>query len=350
MNKFLKEILEQPDALEKTLKYYTEDEGAGALERIKETLGKRHFEQILFTGMGSSYFTSFAAAGLFGSSGIGASVVNTSELLHYQLPRLGEKTLLFCISQSGESYEIVELMKKMPQGVFCVGITNERNSTLAQKADAVLLSKAGPEEMTSTKTYISILLVVYIMGWYLAGQWNRQKIESVKLLAGFIREDLTQYEKGIKNALEFMGALPNLQIIARGPAFATALQSSLMFKEAVKVPAAGYLGGEFRHGPMEMVQEGTKCILFASKGKTLKQSLKMAQDIAGFGGRVLLITNAPVDFSHENIMIMPVRSADEYLFSIESVVPVQLFIDMFAKEKGFEAGSFSHGAKVTTVE
>ncbi|MDH5396858.1 MAG: SIS domain-containing protein [Cyclobacteriaceae bacterium] len=350
MNKFLKEIFEQPAAIEKVLAYYTGTDGRQSLEKVKSVLGKGEIAQIIFTGMGSSYFVSHAAATLFNALKINSHVVNASELLHYNLSLLERKTLLVCTSQSGESFEILEILKQLPATVCCVGITNEEESTLARKADIALFCKSGKEEMTSTKTYVSTTLVAFILGWYLAGKWDDTKIERLELLAQKFKTALTDYEQWVNPVLDFLGDLNTLQIIARGPAFSTASQGALMFKEAVKIPATGILGGEFRHGPMEMVGEGFKAMLIAGRGKTLDQSLKMAEDIARFGGKVLLITNAEIKFSIPQVQICYVDEPDEYLFSVQGIIPVQLFIDAYAKRRGLEAGSFSRGAKVTAIE
>jgi glucosamine--fructose-6-phosphate aminotransferase (isomerizing) len=350
MNKFLEEIFEQPGSIEKVLAYYTGSGGKPSLERIKSAISERAIEKIIFTGMGSSYFISHAASTLFNELKIYAYVLNASELLHYNLSLLEHKTMLICISQSGESFEILEILNKLPSTVYCVGITNEEDSTLSRKADAVLFCKCGKEEMTSTKTYVASSLVSFILGWYLAGSWNESKIHRIERLITNFRTTLTGYNQWLSTVLDFLGDIQTIQIIARGPAFSTASQAALMFKEAVRIPAAGYLGGEFRHGPMEMVSEGFKAILFAGIGKTWGQSIKMAEDISGFGGKVWLITNKHPELSHKNIVTFYVNESDEYLFSIQSIIPVQLFIDSYAKAKGFEAGSFSRGAKVTMIE
>ncbi len=350
MNKFLAEILEQPYALDKTLKYYLGEEGKLLLEKVKNTINTKQFEQIVFTGMGSSYFTSIATSTLFNELEMHSFSINASELLHYNSSILSKKTLLICFSQSGESFEIIELLKKIPPSVFCVGITNEENSTLAKSANIALLSKAGKEEMTSTKTYVSTTLVAFILGWSLAGKWNGEKIDSIKNLIENFKLNLEAYHSWVDNAITFIGDMPALSIIARGPSISTAYQSGLMFKETTKIPAFGVLGGEFRHGPMEMVQEGFKSILFASKGKTLLQSIKMAEDIAHIGGKVLLITNAKLNIANNNILILPIEAQDDFLFSIQSIIPIQLFIDSYTKVNGYEAGNFVVGAKVTMVE
>ena len=350
MNKFLAEMLEQPASIEKVLAHYTAPGGMNGLEEVKRVLGKGDTRQVIFTGMGSSYFVSHAAMTLFNELKIGAFAVNASELLHYNFSLLDRKTLLVCTSQSGESFEILEILKKLPPTVCTVGITNEEESTLARKADIALFCHSGKEEMTSTKTYVSTSLVTFILGWFLADRWDDRAMKKVEQLVPKFKAALTDYSHWVDPMLDFLGEVQTLQIIARGPAFSTASQGGLMFKEALKIPATGILGGEFRHGPMEMVGEGFKAILFAGRGKTLDQSMKMAGDIARFGGRVLLITNTPEKGLPPGIMTCFVEEPDEYLFSVQGIIPVQLFIDAYAKRRGFEAGSFSRGAKVTAIE
>lgn len=350
MNKFLEEILEQPGAIENLVDFYLSPAGEGLLKKVKKIVSNSTIEQIICTGMGSSYFMSYAASCLLNELKIHSFAINASELLHYNLSLFERETLLICASQSGESFEIKEILKKLPANVHCIGIVNEEQSALALKADVALLCKAGPEEKTSTKTYTASSLVSFILGWYLSGTWNNEKGKSIRNLAGNFKTTLSNYQACVGNMLSFLGDLQTLQIIARGPAYSTACQSALMFREALHIPATGMLGGEFRHGPMEMVAEGLKAILFAAQGNTYIQSIKMAEDIAGFGGKVLLITNKKPDLTGDSIMQIIIDEPDEYLFSVRAILPVQLFIDQHAKSKGFEAGSFSRGAKVTETE
>lgn len=350
MNKFLYEIMEQPVAIGNVIDFYSSKEGKRLLKQIEKLIYSEAIELIVFTGMGSSYFISFAAANLFNQFGIHSVYINTSELLHYNLSLIGTRTLLICMSQSGESFEIREILDKLPEAVFCIGIVNEENSTLAQRANIALLCKGGKEEMTSTKTYVVTSLVAYILGSYLVGQWGVTRIKLLRHLQRNFEQSLSQYNDWLPKMLDFMGDIRTLQIIARGPSFSTASQSALMFKEATHIAATGILGGEFRHGSMEMVENGFKSILFAAEGRTFEQSLRMAEDIAEFGGKVLLITNFRIVNTHANILPVYIDEKDEFLFSIQSIIPMQLFIDEYAKRQGFEAGKFFHGAKVTMIE
>jgi len=342
--------MEQPLAIENLLDFYTGQEGEMLIGKVKKIINDNRFEQFIFTGMGSSYFISHAASILFNELKMNSFAINTSELLHYNLSLLSQKTLLICISQSGESFEIKEIVINLPANVHCIGIVNDEQSILAKKAEVTLPCKAGVEEMTSTKTFTGTSLVSFVLGWYLSGKWNKEKIKQISTLADGFKKSLLNHQTSAAEMLSFIGYLPTIQIIARGPSFSAASQSALMFKEALHIPATGILGGEFRHGPMEMVSEGFKAILFAAKGRTYPQSIKMAEDIARFGGKVLLITNENNNPPKRNILHIFIDEPDEYLFSVHGVVPVQLFIDLYAKSNGFEAGSFSRGTKVTLDE
>ena len=349
MNRFLQEVFEQPEVLGNTLDFYLE-EGNELLNNIARLYTKNTFDEIIFTGMGSSFFSSYLASCLLNKYGLRAFVINASELLHYRFSLLRKKTLLVCVSQSGETFEIVQILKKRSKQFFCLGVTNEAESTLAQYADFVLLTKAGVEKMTSTKTYVTTNLVMLILGWVLSGNWDSGKINQLKLMIQGVENTLSTYNDWLPDILKILGDFSFLQFIARGPAYSSALQGALMFKEGVRTSAAGIYGGEFRHGPIEMVDSEFKAVVLAPAGVTFKQSVRMANDIAKFGGHVILITNRNIDLSNSLIYKINVEKCDEYLFPILSIVPLQLMVNQWALERGITPGHFSKGAKVTKIE
>jgi len=350
MKTFLDEIFEQPAALKETLEFYEGEAGKNLIRKVLYLYKNKGIAEIILTGMGSSFFSSYLASCLLNEYGIRAYAINASELLHYHFSLLNRSTLLICVSQSGESYEIVKILQKLPEDVTCLAITNEQASTLAQKGSEVLLSNAGHEEMTSSKSYVSIALVKLIFGWALAGKWTNRRIDSVRQLTNNIDELLNSYRDWMPKISHFLGDYNNIEIIGRGPSYSSVLQGALMFREAVRNPAAGNLGGEFRHGPMEMVKEGFRAVVFAPEGNTFDQSVKMALDIARFKGRVVLITNSDLNFSEPNIYVFRISVKDQYLFSIGSIVPLQIIVNFRAKDLGLDPGYFTRGAKITTIE
>lgn len=350
MGKFLDEILEQPAALEDTLGFYETREGEDLLQKALSLYQDHDTSGILLTGMGSSFFTSYLASCLLNAHSIPAYAMDASELLHYHFSLLKRNTLLVCASQSGESAEIVKILQTLPGNIPCLAVTNEASSTLAKMGTEVLLAKAGHEEMTSTKSYVSVALVKLIFGWALAGKWTPSKRDEIRQLTGHMKGLLDSHQAWMPEISRFLGGYDHIELIGRGPAYASVLQGALMYKEAVRSPAGDSLGGEFRHGPMEMVREGFRAVVFAPRGRTFDQSLKMARDIARFQGRVMIITNRDLDLPEPDIHIFRISVEDECLFSIGSIVPLQLMVNSRATELGLEPGYFTRGAKITRSE
>jgi glucosamine--fructose-6-phosphate aminotransferase (isomerizing) len=350
MNKFLAEIHEQPGALRKTLAYYTDGKGREILERIIMIWQRNKYSRIVFTGMGSSFFVSYAASCLLSQYGIISTAVNAGELIHYHFSQLKTDTLLVCISQSGESFEVVRILEKLPAGIACIGISNEENSTLIKKAAAHLLCKAGKEEMTSTKTYVSTCLVLYIFSLALAGKWDPAQIAGIENAIVQVDSLIKNTDTWLNPALRLLDHCAFIQIVGRGSSYATAQQGALMFMEGARNPSSASLGGEFRHGPMEMVKKGFRAIVFAPRGETYEQSLRLAEDMVKYEGMVILITNSPQEVNNSSVLSIHIPCLDEYLFIIPAIVPLQLIVNEWAMADGNEPGNFTRGAKITTAE
>lgn len=350
MNKFLKEILGQPQALEDTLNYYLYGEGQNELEKVSSIWEHGKFNEVIFTGMGSSYFAPHTAGCVLSQNGIASTNINAGELLHYHLPFLREKALITCISQSGESYEVVKILEKISNGRTIIGITNEEKSTLAQKSSVTLLSKAGKEDMTSSKTYVSTLLVLSVFTTLLIKKWKSQSMPDFDSAIEAVGKLLADSGEWLAPAMNFLGQPSFVQIIGRGPSFSSVLQGSLMIMEAARNPAAGILGGEFRHGPMEMIKNGFMAVILAPLGATHTQGLKLAEDITRLGGKVILLTNCDNVFNNPGIFPVRIPCKDEFLFPIPAIVPLQLIVNQWAVKDGKQPGNFIAGAKVTTTE
>lgn len=350
MNRFKEEIYEQPSALKDTLKFYRSEPGKAILKEIYDLWRDREFRQVLFTGMGSSYFAGYMGTGLLSSCGIPSYVINAGELLHYHRALLKEETLLVCISQSGESYETVKIMEALPGEIACIGITNDEKSSLAARSRITLLCRAGREEMTSTKTYVSTLLSLVFFANALAGPPDKIPESEINKVIEITGDLIGKEGEWLPEAMDFIGQPAYLQMIGRGPVYATVLQSALMFKEAAGTPAAGITGGEFRHGPLEMVQEGFIAVVFAPAGETYGQMHNLVTDIVKFGGKVVWVTNQKNDLDKEKVFKVYIPCDNEYLFPLPAVIPLQYMADRWAFNRGNEPGRFTHGAKVTSIE
>ncbi len=350
MNKFLKEIEEQPLALKDTLAWFNQGKGKESLKQVVALWQSGRFDKIIFTGMGSSYFISCAATSLLNPQNITSFAINAGELLHYQFSLITKTTLLVCISQSGESYEVVKILEQVSSDITMVAITNEAESTLAKKADISLVSKAGKEDMTSTKTFISTYLVVYLLSLTFGAKFNQTSVSEIESTIQTVSNLLKNRDQWLSEAVKTIAHTPFVQLVARGPVFAAAQQSALMLMEATRNPASALLGGEFRHGPMEMVKEGFRAVVFAPSGITYHQSITVAADILKFGGKVLLITDQNPPLTDEKLFSIVIPCPNEPLFAILCLIPMQLIVNQWSIEEENVPGNFTMGAKVTAVE
>lgn len=352
MTQFLQEILGQPEAVIATADYYAGESGSMALAEFAEVA--RQSGRVVATGMGSSYFLAGALQAFLSRHGIAVTVINAGELLHYQLDVITDDTLLVAISQSGESYETVNVVKQLAERSISprvAVITNEPTSTLGRRADILLPTVAGVEEKTSTKTFITGFQVLYMIEQAMAG--HRVDTAVWRQLATEIETTLNQRSNTLPGMLRALGSASYVQLIARGTAMVSASQSALMAMEASHTPSQAMAGGEFRHGPLEMVGDGFTAIMLAhSASPTFGQTLKLIDDILRYGGRVLLVSDrhdaAP---AVDGLTVVVAPAPDVDLFPITAIIPVQVAIEAWAREaKGIEPGIFTHGAKVTARE
>ena len=338
MNAFLQEIYGQPAALRDTAAFL---KGSGALEQAAALWHSGRYKRLLLTGMGSSDFVACAGALLLAQAGLPATFLNAGEWLHYG-PERAEDALTVCISQSGESYEVVQLLPRLGT---VIALCNTPDSTLARRADCLLLTRAGREEMTSTKTFITAWQAMLMLTEALGGQANQ---DDWSALADTLQAALAL---DVAPAVRLLGDPAFVQTVGRGPVMAAASQSALMWMEAAHIPASALSGGNFRHGPLEMAHGGMPVLIFThSASRTYAQSLRLAQDVLRCGGKVLFLSDGPAPLPEERVVQLCVPCPREALAPITTVVPVQLLVHAWAVAHGMTPGDFSHGAKVTVSE
>lgn len=164
-----------------------------------------------------------------------------------------------------------------------------------------------------------------------------------------IESFLESWEENVDRLVEFLGVTESVFILGRGPSMASAMTGSLILKESAKVHAEGMSSGQFRHGPLELASPGFAAIVFASSGQTKALNLRLARDIAEFGGKVVLIGEGE-DTHPKGILTLPLPALKELYAPLTEIVPVQLLARRLAIEKGLKPGEFERAKKVTRHE
>jgi glutamine---fructose-6-phosphate transaminase (isomerizing) len=346
MNSFLKDVLNQPDSLRESLDALISN---GSIEKLKGIDGRK-FEKIIFTGMGSSHFCNYGASILLNQMGFLSMVMSASEVLHYETNLINEKTLLVLVSQSGESGEIVKLIGKIPTTVTVVAITNNPNSTLGRRGDYTFLLNVAEEESVTTRTYLSSLMIADLLAKALVGQLNEDFINDARNLIDNLEGFLSTHAETSAKIKEFISEPPYFCIIGRGYSLSSVRAGALFIREVAKYPSLDFDGGEFRHGPYEMINKNFYALIFATDGPTYEINVGLAVNIAKHNGKAILVTNRNTEIKDKNILVIEQKASSEFLAPIIEIAPLQLLANILAESKNLEVGKFLLSSKITNVE
>jgi len=355
MATFEEELFEQPEALEKTLDYYINQ--SDVLQEARDRFHFSGINHITFAGMGSSLFSCFIAQNYISKRGYEVDLRDAGELL-FQLPQKYPPTsLIVLVSQSGESGEIVKLIEKfrgMREPPALWAITNSRESTLAQNASLIFPTLAGEETSVTSKTYVATLLVQFLLSSALVA--TIFDLNALQALAAPVAEHawalLGASGETLMGMMDHLGTdFTSLYFIGQECSMATACQAALNFQEVCRVPAQALSAVQFRHGPIEVVDENFRGILLNGARETAPLTEDLASSISQKwgGGKVVVLSNsAPSGDQDSNIYYASQPISNEYLAPIGEIIPIQRFMVEQAKARGIlTPGEFRNTTKVT---
>ena len=287
MTGYLSDVHEQPDALRRVADALPAD-----LQRavpLAERLRRGDFTSVIFTGMGSSLIGVYPATIILAEHGIPALAVETSELVLAYRSLLGEKSLPVAVSQSGQSAEIVRLVADLDSRVPLIGVTNTPDSPLAKHSLVVLPMYAGAEASVATKTYTCTLAVLHLLALTLTGQPVDGARRDIQTTADQLTDLLPAFVAQIPGIAQQIMPLRFIEYLGRGASRASAITAALITKETAKMPTEGMAGGQFRHGPWEMLAPDITVCIFAGARAARRLDLALAGDIVTRQGNVILI-------------------------------------------------------------
>ena len=350
MNDFLREIRDQPAALRRLRDFYA---GAGAellreLPRLRE---RKATSQVLISGMGSSLFAAYPALRLLSERGISASLMETSELLHYHAEGTPPSALVMLVSQSGETIEMERLLQRLPGRDRIIAVTNVAGSTLG-RAGAVTLPIHGGPQLTevSARTYHNTVAALLLAADALTGGGEvlGRLAPAADAMATFLAG-----ADGLGDRMdEFVGTPSSTSILARGPSLATAYQGAFNLKEVARFFAEPMSAAQYRHGPIEVAEPGHLAMVMAPLGATFTLLRKLTEELLGFGTRVVFVTDTQESLRHDGDGLLAVRHPhlDESLAPLINLLPLQMFANARAGRLGITAGRLTKASAVMRVE
>jgi glucosamine--fructose-6-phosphate aminotransferase (isomerizing) len=349
-DKFREEIAGQPFAVRNAGRMLADQ--SEALAQLWGAAGQAR--SIVFTGMGGSYDVCYAPVTILGEAGVPTMMIDAAELLHFRRPALGSGDLLVVVSQSGESAEVVRLVRdEWPRGrPALVSVTNGVANPLAWGADVALDTHAGIEQGPSTTTFGAALVVLAGAADVLTGRTPDEAITRAGReadRASACLEDMLDGADELADRLRaWLADRSAMALLGRGTARAAAEMGSLLMKEAARFPAESIEGGQFRHGPLELAGPGLAVAVVSTEPATRPLDVRLGSELAESGSAVLFV--APPGDAPAGAEIVTIGEVDRALSPAVAIVPLQLLAWRLAVESGRDPGMLSIASKVTTDE
>jgi len=355
-----KEIHEQPETLRNTMRGRLNlDEASahfGGLNLTPQQL--RSINRIVLTACGTSWHAALVGEYLIEElARIPVEVEYASEL-RYRNPPLDDRTLLFAITQSGETADTLAALREVKRkGHPTLAICNVVGSTIAQAADGGIYLHAGPEiGVASTKAFTAQCAALTMLALYFGrlhhlsyGQGIRI-IEQLQELPDKVAAALAT-ESEVRRIAEKYCDCRNFLYLGRQFNFPVALEGALKLKEISYLHAEGYPAAEMKHGPIALVDEHTPSVFIMPQGLVYDKVMSNLEEIKARGGPVIAILgegDTRAAALADDVIHVP--AVDDFLQPIVTIIPLQLLAYHIAVLRGCDVDKPRNLAKSVTVE
>jgi glucosamine--fructose-6-phosphate aminotransferase (isomerizing) len=333
MSHFLRDILRQPDELERTIEYL--------FRPMLPALGAagaaiRNARHVYLTGIGSSWHAALNVGALFYQNARPVYMQDAAELL--QFASFPPDSAIIIISRSGRSIEIVQLVAKArAAGATVIAVTNSPDGWLAKEAQISIVVPIALDHAISVNTYSTLALATGILASNAAGSFGAQ-------LASTLSQSIAETARAIpgwqKQIADTTWLLPDAvsYFLARGSSLGSCYETRLLWEEGVKSPATAMGTGSFRHGPQEMIAKDFRFAMWIDGAQMREQDLAVARDLRQLGASVMLIgQNLPSDAAGLVFQLPAIPSEWQFLIDI---IPAQLAAERLSRLSGVDCDSF----------
>ncbi|MGI8510672.1 MAG: glutamine--fructose-6-phosphate transaminase (isomerizing) [Gemmatimonadaceae bacterium] len=356
----LKEIFEQPQTIENTMRGRLLDEDGtaklGGLNLSDEDLLK--FDNIVLTACGTSWHSALIGGMMLEDLARIPTKVEYASEFRYRNPIVNDRTLSIVISQSGETADTLAAMREAKQrGARTLGIVNVVGSTIARESDGGIYIHAGPEiGVASTKAFSSQVTALLLFTLKLArlralsSVRGREIVEALRALPAQVQNVLDRAEEIEAVAEEFKRAT-NFLYLGRGYNFPTALEGALKLKEISYIHAEGYPAAEMKHGPIALIDEMMPVVFIAPHDSVFEKVVSNVQEVKARKGKVIAITSR-YEAALEGKIDYEFRIPEtlDLVTPILASVPLQLLAYYIAVKRGSNVDQPRNLAKSVTVE
>ena len=355
----LKEIHEQPKAVQDTIGAYVKDGRISFGEVGLDDEVLKNLERIYIVACGSAYHVGMAGKYVIEEmAGIPVEVDLASEF-RYRNPLFARNSVVIIVSQSGETADsLAALRLSKERGIPVLGIVNVVGSSIARESDYILYTYAGPEiSVATTKAYSTQLIAVYLLAIQAAvvrGQITEERsMELVKELYSLpekIQRILDDKERIQWFASKYANA-KDIFFIGRGIDYAISLEGSLKMKEISYIHSEAYAAGELKHGTISLIEDGILVVGVVTQKELFEKTLSNMVEVKSRGAYLMGLTcygNYSIEDTADFSVYVP--KTEKYFTTSLAIIPLQLMGYYVSVAKGLDVDKPRNLAKSVTVE
>ena len=355
----LKEIHEQPKAVQDTVGAYVKDgkidfSSAGITEEFL-----RGLERIYIVACGSAYHVGMAGKYVLEELADIPVEVDLASEFRYRDPKLVKNSVVIIVSQSGETADsLAALRLAKEKEIPVIGIVNVVGSSIARESDYILYTYAGPEiSVATTKAYSTQLIAVYLLAigtakakGILADERYMELLDELGRLPEKIQRVLDDKERIQWFASKYANAR-DIFFIGRGIDYAISMEGSLKMKEISYIHSEAYAAGELKHGTISLIEDGTLVVGVATRKDLFEKTLSNMVEVKSRGAYLMGLTlygNYSIEDTADFSVYVP--KTEKYFTTSLAIIPLQLMGYYVSVAKGLDVDKPRNLAKSVTVE
>lgn len=334
----LKEIMEEPVVLEKTLKPFIDN-----FDNIFDVSG---YEEIHIVACGSAMYAGMIGKSLLEENSNIRVLCEVASEYRYKKILYDRKTLVIVISQSGETADTIAAMRKAKEnGALTLAIVNVKGSTIARESDRQIFIEAGPEiAVATTKAYILQVAVMALLACRVAGK--KDIVDELKRLPRLLKEVVDKRDTYLEIAKKISDR-EDIFFIGRKIDYAISLEGSLKLKEVSYIHSEAYQAGELKHGTISLIDKGTPVFAIVTEDDIKEKTISNICEVKARGAMIIVVSN---EDGFECDYLIKVPRVSEFLQPILVVPCLQLIAYEVAKIRGCDIDKPKNLAKSVTVE
>jgi len=356
----LKEIFEQPETITNAMRgRLIIEDGAARLDGLNLVLQElRKINRIIIAACGTSWHAALVGEYMIEEvAGVSVEVEYASEF-RYRNPIIDPHTLVFVISQSGETADTLAALREAERkGATVLGICNAVGSSIARETHGGVYLHAGPEiGVASTKAFTSQLTVIALLT-LLLGRMRHISHDDGVVIAKALQaipeqvKSILKHNDDIRNIAKMYYTHNNFIYLGRSYNFPVALEGALKLKEISYIHAEGYPAAEMKHGPIALIDKDMPSVIIALQDSVYEKVISNIQEVKARGGKIIAIANeGDREITKHAHHVIYIPKTISMLSPLLSVIPLQLLAYHIAALRGCAIDQPRNLAKSVTVE